>query len=281
VATARKKWFRVADSVLLEAWSNDELAFFLRLGAYLNTRWARAGLNREEASEATIGPAALCQIAGCQRAVRARYMADRFAVYAKAEVRHEGVNTFIRWPKFAEFQEYASGARPDNSPSETQTPPQTQEEKSTTPAASPDLSGSNEPPEPKRRKAPMSEAPDDLSDEDKMALFVWCQKAHPAIAQDKKRLRGLVSACLLWHRSEGRKKRSWLMTCQVWINREAERPAPRGGNGGAPVARYVETADETRRARLEAHRAYERESGGFVPLSDVLSIVDSIAGGKR
>jgi hypothetical protein len=129
-------------------------------------------------------------------------------------------------------------------------------------------------------------APDDLSDEDKLALSVWCKAKHPELAT-RARMRELVDACLDWHRANGRSCSSWLAACRGWIRREARYSGgkpPRGGGAGSE--RRTETADETlrmlERRRRESQDACEAERGnGFVPIGNVLAIVDSIAGGKR
>jgi hypothetical protein len=124
-------------------------------------------------------------------------------------------------------------------------------------------------------------APDDLSDEDKLALSVWCKAKHPELAT-RARMRELVDACLDWHRANGRSCSSWLAACRGWIRREAKYAA--GKSGGSSGARYVETAEETRERRQALHReqdeAYRRNPEDFVPIGKVLSIVDQL-GGKR
>ena len=66
MATPRKHWWRVADSVAYEPWSNDVVAAFVRLGGYLNTRWARQGLSAEKAGRALLSLPDLMQITGKQ-----------------------------------------------------------------------------------------------------------------------------------------------------------------------------------------------------------------------
>jgi hypothetical protein len=126
-------------------------------------------------------------------------------------------------------------------------------------------------------------APDDLSDEDKIALMVWCKQKHPELA-GKARLRELVDACLDWHRANGRSCSSWLAACRGWIRREVKYPGGKVRGNGHDEHR-TETVEETREMRQALHReqeeAYRRNPSDFVPIGNVLSIVDSIAGGKR
>ncbi len=143
MSTPRKRWFRVADSIGRESWDNDTLALCIRLMAHLNTRWARDGLDGEEAAMVTLRPGDLMEIAGCRRLDRARARLATLAGEILAEraardplnirrtsaersrehpldvagnltsmsVTYLGDITEIRWRKFAEFQEWLSGGR--------------------------------------------------------------------------------------------------------------------------------------------------------------------------
>jgi hypothetical protein len=137
--------------------------------------------------------------------------------------------------------------------------------------------------EPQKAAKGKTPAPDDLSDEDKIALMVWCKQKHPELA-GKARLRELVDACLDWHRANGRSCSSWLAACRGWIRREVKYPGGKVRGNGHDEHR-TETVEETREMRQALHReqeeAYRRNPSDFVPIGNVLSIVDSIAGGKR
>ena len=132
MATPRKHWFRVADGVLNKAWTNNELAALVRLMAYLNTRWARSGLEPDEACEADIPTVAVMQITGRGRADVARSSLERLAVLAEIFVEIKPEVCSIKWPNWAEFQELRSRKCPENareSPCpQTHTQTHTQEE---------------------------------------------------------------------------------------------------------------------------------------------------------
>jgi hypothetical protein len=64
MATPRKHWFRVADSILFEGWSDSELATMVRLSAFLNTRWARDGKDAETAGRVELDLASARLITG-------------------------------------------------------------------------------------------------------------------------------------------------------------------------------------------------------------------------
>ena len=104
MATARRHWFRVADSVAREAWSNDVAATFLRLGGMLNTRWARDGLNPDQACSIVLRPADLMACTGSQSLARARRIVNELAAHISLTVDEQGANTSLTWPKWSEFQ---------------------------------------------------------------------------------------------------------------------------------------------------------------------------------
>lgn len=109
MATPRKRWFKVADKLGADATPNDVLAFFLRLSAHLNTRWARDGLSAEEACRCMLSPGQLAHIAGSRTRVRCESTASAFATRFEATVtKLDGFYT-VHWPKFADFQ----GLTPD------------------------------------------------------------------------------------------------------------------------------------------------------------------------
>jgi len=122
MATPRKRWFRVADSILHEAWPIEIKGVAVCLMAYLNTRWQRDGLSGDEASEVLLSPAAAMLVTGCQRLPRARSMLDKLAVYTSSTVDRRGVDTLFRWPKFAKFQAFDSPKMPSPTPTPDQTP---------------------------------------------------------------------------------------------------------------------------------------------------------------
>lgn len=99
-----RRWFKVADSVARERWSNDEAALFLRLLAHLNTRRIRDDLAPEEAVQVLLGPAELAHLAGCQSLVRARRTLGGLAVHLGLTWSARGADTLVAWPKVAEIQ---------------------------------------------------------------------------------------------------------------------------------------------------------------------------------
>lgn len=146
--TARKHWFKVADSVLWDGWSDGELATMIRLAAYLNTRWARDGKRAQDAGRATLDLSSarlICKRthrADCERALRALGARMTLSVEVVGECFE------INWPKFVILQGFKDPSEaecgPDPGPSETHThtPPQdarrkTQEERTEAPSAPP------------------------------------------------------------------------------------------------------------------------------------------------
>lgn len=161
MATPRKHWFRVADSVALEPWTNDELALAIRLMAHLNTRWAREGRSPEDAGSSTLSPGILCSLAGCASLVRARRILRALAEHVSLTVEERGVYTLVAWRKYAEFQRLMSEPGANTAPKLP--PPQsaparrkTQEEKE---AASPPAPLVSRPPEAARAAPELPEAP--------------------------------------------------------------------------------------------------------------------------
>lgn len=126
MATPRKHWFKVADSVLREEWSNDTLATHVRLMAWLNQRWARDGIEHEKAGSAVIGGFDAMAITGVKRShVALQRLASHPLVAGLTSARAALVgvcqssgalleNTqsptavLLEWSKFSEFQEYGS-----------------------------------------------------------------------------------------------------------------------------------------------------------------------------
>ncbi len=131
MATARRHWFRVADSVAREDWSNDVAATFLRLGGMLNTRWARDGLSSEEACRIVLRPVDLMACTGSQSLARARRIVNELAAHLSLVVREQGANTSLEWPKWAEFQKLDSPKnaerRPEAAPKMPPPPPPPQD----------------------------------------------------------------------------------------------------------------------------------------------------------
>lgn len=150
MATQRKNWFKVADSVAFEDWPNDVAATFLRLGAYLNTRWARDGRLAVDRGRTTLSSAVLQQLTGSGSLARARRVLHELATHITLVIDEQGTSTVVEWSKYAEFQGSESGTgaatgtdaslavpspSPISEPSPSPSLHQTNEEKKKTPPA--------------------------------------------------------------------------------------------------------------------------------------------------
>ena len=144
MATQRKRWFRVGDSILREDWDDATLATVLRLCAWLNQRWARDGIPHAEAGFATIGEMDAMKITNvkkpltaCKRLSNLPLLATLRGSQAELLKGSAGYKVKIEWPNFAEFQEYGSrlpgsdGAVTSLVTPPTNTPTKTRQDKST------------------------------------------------------------------------------------------------------------------------------------------------------
>jgi len=104
MATNRKAWFKVADSIGRDDLSNDELATLIRLMGALNTQWARDGLTAEESTSIVLRPVDLMALTGSRSLVRARRTIVHMRANVSLTVEEQGANTRIKWPKWASFQ---------------------------------------------------------------------------------------------------------------------------------------------------------------------------------
>ena len=108
MATPRKHWFRISDSILREPWTRDEKMTLVMLCAWLNQRWARDGLDPENACRATLSRAALAEITGRVQLRHALNSLRALSERISLSIRVDGEFVVIEWPKFAEFQGLAS-----------------------------------------------------------------------------------------------------------------------------------------------------------------------------
>jgi hypothetical protein len=162
MATGRRHYFFVADSIGHEPWTNCQLAVFIRLAAHLHERWARDGLSPEQANECTLAHGDLFRIAADPGA-RIIDAVDNVLSLAQLVTLHVSINgvaiavppldpclnvaeskqqrrrvltetlhirgrnwfktLHIRWPKFAEFQYIASRRTPDTRPTDAPSGP--------------------------------------------------------------------------------------------------------------------------------------------------------------
>lgn len=105
MATPRKRWFKVLDEIGSGTTaSNHALAFYLRLGAHMSTRWAADGLSTEQSASCVLSKGQLLHLAGCERADRAVRVAREFAGCFEATFEERGDYYWIEWRKFASLQ---------------------------------------------------------------------------------------------------------------------------------------------------------------------------------
>jgi hypothetical protein len=84
-----------------------------------------------------------------------------------------------------------------------------------------------------RRRLPVSPAPEDMSDEDKLRLWTWHVKTWPSAYRLpngkldtnglRRFLRDEIDDCLDWHRSSGVLRADWLATVRRWIRKTHDR----------------------------------------------------------
>lgn len=139
MATPRKHWFKVADSIGDEDWDNDVLATLIRLQARLNTKWARNGLVGSEAGEITLSAGDAMAVTHRTCFARALPVLRRCSAAVSLVCYEYRAAVKILWPKWPEFQGLIARESPESRPVR-KTPPQdarrkTQEEKE--PAALP------------------------------------------------------------------------------------------------------------------------------------------------
>jgi hypothetical protein len=114
--------------------------------AHLNSRWARDGLTAEQAGHVVLSRGSLAEITGRVQREPAVNALRTLAGFVSLSIDDDGAFISVHWPKFAEFQGYAS--RSGEAPGQLsarelpppQTPPQThtqEEEKKTRAPRSP------------------------------------------------------------------------------------------------------------------------------------------------
>ena len=80
-----------------------------------------------------------------------------------------------------------------------------------------------------RTRAELSDAPEQLSDEDRAWLRAWTGQRYP---EQVRHLRELEEACLMHFAASGKRMKSWKLTCANWV-RNDRRFSRRGPYGGA------------------------------------------------
>lgn len=175
MATPRKHWFRVADSIGREPFDNDELATIIRLMCELNTRWARDGLEPDEACRAVFSPGDLMALTGRKRLDYSRLALSKLEAKVSLTVSLDGAYTSIEWPKWSKFQELLSrtegNSREEVSPSASarrKTQDAYAEEKKKRAPSAPDS--------PPARRRVLVEKPTDFPDESKERIRAWAER---------------------------------------------------------------------------------------------------------
>ena len=116
MSSRRKNWFKQPDSILRENWSRDQKLTVVLLAAYLNNRWARDGIEHDQAGKAEIALGDLVSITGLLRFSNAakRLLSVSEEVSIKIVINTSTVS--VDWPKFAEYQGYSTRSLGSDSP---------------------------------------------------------------------------------------------------------------------------------------------------------------------
>lgn len=123
MATPRKHWFKVADSIGDEDWDNDVLATLIRLQARLNTKWARNGLTGEEAGKITLTAGDAMAVTHRTSFARALQVLRRCTAAVSLVLHEQRASVKLEWPKWPEFQGLLVQELPESRPLR-KTPPQ-------------------------------------------------------------------------------------------------------------------------------------------------------------
>lgn len=114
MATKRKPYIRIARSILHEPWSRDVKLTHELLICHMGDRWATDQLTAVEACSAIISKADLYKITGKFRIDSARKVVRKLAESVSIDVRNDGDNTTIYWPKLAEYQGWDARERAED-----------------------------------------------------------------------------------------------------------------------------------------------------------------------
>jgi len=112
----RKRWFRVADSILRDELTRDQRSTFLGLLAWFNQRRARDGCSAEAACRAVIPKGDLITITLGDDLTTARSLLADVRKRFQLTIRVRGDYTEVYWPKVADFQDWDTPAKPRPSP---------------------------------------------------------------------------------------------------------------------------------------------------------------------
>jgi len=106
MATPRRRWFKVADSILREDLTPFGRSTFLGLLSWFNQRRARDGLTAGEARAASIPPGDLLTITLADSLDDARARLAEVQPRFELVVEARGRFTVVEWPNLADFQEW-------------------------------------------------------------------------------------------------------------------------------------------------------------------------------
>lgn len=119
MASDRRAYFLMADSILHEGWDDTTIADLARLSAYLNTKWARERRSAEDAGTAWLSPQDCMLVTGTASPARARRRLSalparaRVSLSAREEMRGRALGVYLEWPKFVDFQQYKNRGMPE------------------------------------------------------------------------------------------------------------------------------------------------------------------------
>lgn len=200
-----RRWFRVCEDILddtrLAALGLADQMLYIRLLATLNRQKSRDGIGRLSLRAATA-------LADRERWAYAEPAYSRLVAGGLVALSHLGGGIEYRVDKWPEHQGFTTSIlRRDSDTTPPPTPTHTPKKKN--PSLSP-LSGETK----QKPRTGKSEAPDDLSAEQKVALLAWVRAKHPS---EEARIREHVDAALDYHRARGNRMTSWELACRTWI----------------------------------------------------------------
>lgn len=242
MATPRKRYFRVADSVLFENWDDNQLATMVRLCAYLNVRWAREGRDLAEACGADLSTADLFKITGKNRVDVALKSLQRLAEVTSMSAERCGDVTRVRWPKFAIFQEFPSPSASASAASPASAYEEKRVEREKAPAAP-------AAPRPTRQRSstPKTSCPDHLEPAQRDAIRAWASEN----GIDHATLRPEWDAMRDHWRGLDERRADWPATFRTWLRRSQRfktRDDQQNNRESAAQARERRTKEAAREA---------------------------------
>lgn len=256
--TARKHWFRAADSLLRENWDDAMLATWVRLLAFLNSRWARDGIATQNAGWVILRPRDIAFITNRARAAHGEPILRRLAADGALTMRQPGAgdswtpskgggDLTITVPNYAKFQGLSSRSGAIQGPSRPppHTPPQD------APAPAPAV----EPEGPKRQRAgrvPTTKAPSPvefLGSEKGIAFAAWVQEHTP---QHMSLISTHLESCFDHFRAQGTRRADWAATARNWFKRiESFGGGGRGGSEDGALSPRQQSLARTKAERQD------------------------------